>query len=403
MRMRIPRGAGIYDAPVGRVEFTWLVLAVIGWSGICLVAAGLAQGPAGVGFDLRLLVDAGRDVALGRSPYDPSMLQGVGPQSTDLFYSYPPVVAQSMATLSWAPFEAIFIVWGVGAVGGLTLVGEGLRRRLAPQQRARTVAIAAVAISAYVLPFTVGLLFGNLDVWFPALYGVMLIAQLDPAPRRAVIGGVGLAVASLKLHPGVLLFWFLARHTRDRGPLSRSTNARILAAAVVFGGVLLAGSLLLHGVQPWLDYVVVVQAGAGADLLDARNAGPAAVIAGVFGGTSGAVRGLQVLVTATVIAVSVVAALRVRDPVESLGWAAAASLASLPVTWFHYPSAMIPFAIAAALRAPSGVRRRAMALLAAAVVTSFAALAVVPLIWVATGLVLVAVRTSAPGTGPSPG
>ena len=38
---------------------------------------------------------------------------------------------------------------------------------------------------------------------------------------------------------------------------------------------------------------------------------------------------------------------RRSDPLESFAWAAVASLATLPVTWYHYPSALLPIAIAA--------------------------------------------------------
>jgi hypothetical protein len=90
-------------------------------------------------------------------------------------------------------------------------------------------------------------------------------------------------------------------------------------------------------------------------------------------------------------------AVRLADPVESLAWAAAASLVVLPVTWYHYPSALIPFAIVAVLRAgslgPAAARRVRLTVGAAGTVAA-AAIAVVPLLYVAIGLVLAAVRMS---------
>ena len=93
-----------------------------------------------------------------------------------------------------------------------------------------------------------------------------------------------------------------------------------------------------------------------------------------------------------------------RDTLESLAWAAAASLVVLPVTWFHYPAAMIPFAVAAVLRARgSAVATQVSGLVAGALVVSVVAIAVLPLIWVAVGLVIAAVRVSAAGATEAPG
>ena len=85
------------------------------------------------------------------------------------------------------------------------------------------------------------------------------------------------------------------------------------------------------------------------------------------------------------------------DPVERLGWAAAASLATLPVTWFHYPSAMIPFGLAALLRAGPATIGRVRLAIGSALVVAAIAIAIVPLVWVAIALVLVGVRLSGRG------
>ena len=42
------------------------------------------------------------------------------------------------------------------------------------------------------------------------------------------------------------------------------------------------------------------------------------------------------------------------DPVESFGWATVASLVVLPVTWFHYPVALLPVALAAGVTGARG-------------------------------------------------
>jgi hypothetical protein len=88
------------------------------------------------------------------------------------------------------------------------------------------------------------------------------------------------------------------------------------------------------------------------------------------------------------------AAWRRTDPVESFAWAAAASLATLPVTWYHYPSAMIPIAVAAMLRASDKDMRSVALLITAGAVMAAAALVWLPLLWVAIGLVIAAARVS---------
>ena len=92
-----------------------------------------------------------------------------------------------------------------------------------------------------------------------------------------------------------------------------------------------------------------------------------------------------------------------NDPVESLAWAAVASLVVLPVTWYHYPSALIPFAIVAVLRARTEGPRAAQALglVVAAAVVAAVGIAWLPLIYVAIGLVIAAVRISGREASPS--
>ncbi len=64
---------------------------------------------------------------------------------------------------------------------------------------------------------------------------------------------------------------------------------------------------------------------------------------------------------------------------------ASASLTTLPVTWYHYPAALIPVAIALAIGRP-GARPR---LLMAWIVVDLA-IAFLPLLWVAVALWLLA-------------
>src|SRR5207245_3545997 len=214
------------------------------------------------------------------------------------------------------------------------------------------------------------------------------------ASADAAQGGVATAVAGLtKLHPGSMGLWFLVR-----APASRVARA-VVVTAIVATLVILASSVLVGGTQPWLDYLAVVRAGSGADLVDPRNAGPAAQLALLVGGGGASAetlaRNLQILVTLAALAVTAVASRALRDPIESLTWAAAASLVILPVTWYHYPSALIPFALAALLRSRGSPQARTTQLLiVASALIAAIAIAWLPLLYVAIGLLLAGVRVS---------
>ena len=370
-----------------------LIVGVVGWIGLIWIGASLyAATPPKAGFDFELLLQAGRDVVAGRSPYDPALVAGVAPVAESLFYSYPPVVAQAMVLLSWIPSSVAFVAWDVAAVAGLAVIAAALGRRLAPARPTASIVVPVVALAPLCFPFAIGLLFGNLDVFFPLLYGGMLLAVMPGASSAAErAGGFAFAIAAIaKLHPASLAAWF---GVRGRGGDRRS--GRALAVAVVLGAVALAASLLVFGVATWVDYLAVVRAGSNADLVDVRNAGPAVQLALLLGQDDRFARTAQIVVTAAVLVVTALAARRVADPVESLAWAAAASLATLPVTWFHYPSALIPFGLAALLRSSGTPAARSVrGWIAGALVMAALAIAILPLLWVATGLVLVAVRLS---------
>ena len=376
-----------------------VILGIIGWLGLLWIGATLySASPPKAGFDLELLLRAGRDLAAGRSPYDPALVAGTAPVAESLFYSYPPLVAQVMAVFAAIPSPVMLVAWDAAAVAGLAAVAVALARRFAPDLPSRAVALPVVALAPLCFPFAIGLLFGNLDVFFPLLYGAMLLA-VAPGTQPAVqgAGGVALATAAIaKLHPASLGVWFGVRGLGGDRP-----SGRVFLVALGIGLAVLVASVLIGGVSVWTDYVAVVRAGSSADLVDPRNAGPAAQLALLLGSGDGFARTAQIVVSLGVLAVTLAAARRGGDPVERLGWAAAASLATLPVTWFHYPSAMIPFGLVALFRGRgTPAARRIRILIAAALVVAAIAIAFLPLIWVAIGLVLAATRTSVAAASP---
>lgn len=367
------------------------IVALIGWVGV--IATGLqlaAMATPALGFDLELLLEAGRALASGRSPYEVDLVGGAAPTATDLFYSYPPPVAQSMVVFAGVPSYLMLLLWGAGAVGGLLVIAEILRRRLAPDRPSRTVLLLVAAAAPLTLPFTVGLLFGNYDVWFPFLYGLMLAAVLTPGGGTASAGGMGLVLASLKIHPASMALWFVVRWLRDR----RGGVATVLLTAIALGVVIVVLSVALGGLGLWAEYVAVVRSGTGAVIVDPRNAGLAALAASLFGVGDPAAWSIHLGVAVSAIGVTIWAAVRRSDPVESFAWATAASLSTLPVTWYHYPSAMIPIGLAAWLRAAPPDRRRVVACLVAAEAVAILALGILPLLWLAIGLVILAARWS---------
>ena len=374
-----------------------VLIGAIGWAGLIWLGVQLyASDPPTAGFDLELLLRAGRDVAAGHSPYDPAMVAGAAPVAERLFYSYPPVVAQFMALFAAIPSPVMFITWTAAAVGGLGLVARSLAIRFGSVVSPNVLAAMVIAAVPLMFPFAIGLLFGNLDVFFPLAFGLVLLGVLSPASnRKAASSGAATGLAAVaKLHPASVGLWLLAR-----SPSAPAARRRVVAAIVVVLGVV-GLSVAVGGIQPWLDYASVVRAGSGADLVDARNAGPAAQLALTFGGGGAGAetlaRTLQIPVTIVALVATVAVALRVREPAESLAWAVALSLIVLPVTWYHYPSALIPFAIAALLRSRQGgqVASRVRWTIAAAALVAAVAIAWLPLIYVAIGLVLVAVRIS---------
>jgi hypothetical protein len=376
---------------------------VLGWAGLIWLATRMySTTPPTAAFDLELLLRAGREVAAGHSPYDPAMIAGAAPVAERLFYSYPPVVAQAMSLIAWLPSPVVFIAWTIGAVAGLGFVTRTLAVRLHGGVAAspRVIAITVMALAPLMFPFAIGLLFGNLDVFFPLLFGLALIGVLPHALRGdAGRSGVAVAVATLaKLHPGSMGLWYLLR---SRQPGATAVQRTLLAIAGTLIVVLIIDVAVFW--PQWVDYAAIVRAGSGADLVDPRNAGPAAQVAMLLVGSGSdadsLARTLQIPVALIALVVTAVAGIRLADPVESLAWATAASLVVLPVTWYHYPSALIPYAIAAFLRAgpaSPGLADRVRPTVVAAVAIAAAAIAWLPLLYVAIGLVLVAVRLSRP-------
>lgn len=382
--------------PIRRALGTALVGGLAGWAGVVAIGLQLsAASPRNVGFDLELLLQAGRDFAAGRSPYAPELIGGSAPAATSLFYSYPPPLGQVLSIVAGVPSAAMLFVWAGLSVVGLLAVTEGLRRRYAPERNRPVVLAVVTAAAPLALPFAVGMLFGNYDVFFPLLYGAMLLAVVAPSGATALAGGVALTFAVLKIHPASLGLWFLVRAARERTTAGRVNSGRVVIVAVGSAFMIVAVSVALGGPVVWAEYGRVIGASTHAVIIDPRNASPAALFASALGGGDEMARTLHVGVGIAALGITAWAAHRRSDPVESVAWATAASLVTLSVTWYHYPTAFIPIAIAAGLRAQGAPTSRVRALIVATVVVGALAIALLPLLWVAIGLMMIAVRVSA--------
>ena len=138
---------------------------------------------------------------------------------------------------------------------------------------------------------------------------------------------------------------------RERQEGQPAASLRVILAAAATVGAVLALSLLAGGADLWRDYVPVAGAASNARLLDPRNVGPAAQVAMLLGGDEALVRTLHLPVALAAVLASLWAGWAVRDRLTGIAIAGIASLVLLPVTWYHYPTALIPFAIAAIVRA----------------------------------------------------
>ena len=388
--------------PKRRPNPVWLGLGIVGWAGLIWLAIQMySTTPRTAGFDLELLLQAGRDVAAGKSPYDPSMVAGGVPGAADLFYSYPPPVAQAMSLFAGVPSAVMFWALWVVATAGLASAGALISRRLVSDRPVSAMVIPTLAVAPLFLPFGIALLFGNLDALFPLAYSLVLLAAVAPSARLSAAGGVALGVATVaKIHPAGLGPWFVGRLVRERQDGQAAASLRLILAAAATVGVVFALSLLAGGADLWRDYAPVAGAASNARLLDPRNVGPAAQVAVLLGGDEALVRTLHLPVAVAAVLASLGAGWAVRDRLTGIAIAGIASLVLLPVTWYHYPTALIPFAIAGIVRARgTSSAPRTTALIAAAALIATLSIAWVPGLWLAVALGLAGVAASA-GAGP---
>jgi hypothetical protein len=394
----------------------WLLIAAIGWTGLMFLGATLfAQRPPRAGFDLALILEAGRRVAAGTSPYLAGIV-GQGTQVESLFYSYPPPVAQAASLIAGLPDGLVLVAAGLAATLGFAAFVAALARRTAPGSSVVDAVLPALALAPFVYPFAIALLFGNLDAWFPLAYGATLLAATGRTTRWRIGGGIAIGLVSLaKLHPAAILGWLAIRGLHDqlgerassgRSVGVRPAGSRVAAATWLTLGVAVAAivaavvaSVAVWGTGPWAEYFDVLRAGTGADFASRLNIGPASQLA-LLSGDAALAPSLAPAVTMAALAATAATAWLLKATPLSLAVATAASLVVSPITWFHYPVALLPFAAAAWLQARGSSRAASTAgLLTAALVVAALSISEPVAVWLAVGLVIVACRPPAQPVG----
>ena len=404
--------AASFRRPFDDRRFRWLVWAIVGvtgWAGVVLLGAVLAsQDPPHAGFDLTLILDAGRRVAAGTSPYVGGAV-GSGTPVESLFFSYPPPVAQAASLLAGLPNAFVLVALAACASVGFGLVAATLARAGRVGDGAGSgagqvadVVLPALALAPFAYPFAVALLFGNLDALFPLAYGAVLVAVTTERGRWRIGGGLLLGLITVaKVHPAALLVWLAVaglaarRSTADARRLGKAgTPAEwvVLAAALVTVGTAIGVSLFIGGTGPWADYIGVVRSASQADLATSLNIGPASQIA-LTVGQPGVASTLAVPLGILAVAAAALAGWAIRSRGLSFTAASAASLVVLPVTWFHYPVAFLPVAVHAwaGARGSGAARRTGWFLVGALLVAGLAIVAPVT-VWLAVVLVAAAER-----------
>jgi hypothetical protein len=380
----------------------WAMAATVFWAAAAYLGVLLFNAtPRSAAFDLDLLVDAGRAVAAGQSPYDPALLNGTAPAAVDLFYSYPPLVGQFLAPLSGVPLGLIAIGWTLAALALLVVAALRIAELLGTATSRGAVAAGIVAVAAMTLPFLVAALFGNLDVFFPAVYGFVLISALSSQRRDVIAGGAALALGAItKVYPAGLGLWFIVRAARAHAGAERRQLLMPLAVAAAVALGLVAFSVLVLGPTPWQEYGTVASTAARAEVVDGRNAAPSAQLALWLGSSSDVARLLHLPIVILAVATIALAGWRIADPVLSLAVASTATLFLLPISWIHYPAALLPFGIAAVVRSRAlepRARRAVRRWAALALVAAAGAIVWMPSLWLATAAALLGVRASASG------
>jgi alpha-1,2-mannosyltransferase len=235
----------LFDPTFGRIAIGVALALVLAVRALQLV---VLSGDVNWGYDLSAYLRAGQRVLDGQSPYAPFQFERTYSPHLRLLYIYPPFTA-----VLAAPFAALFpdhrvANWAWAAVCGLLLLGVSIaiarREQIASGW---TLVLLVMAVFAFA-PINDEFFIGNVHILLAALLGGAWLALRQSTPRGEALAGALVGVATLiKVFPGVLILWFLL-----------AGRYRAALASFITMGVLALVTLPVTGLQPWLDYPVVL-------------------------------------------------------------------------------------------------------------------------------------------------
>jgi hypothetical protein len=319
----------------------------LGWVALVLAAAMCAFTvitsmfvllPVGRTFDDWLTyVHAVERLVSGSSIYSPMQLSGpyALPGATLIGYAYPP---------SSVPLFVPFMSYPLGLLAWLTLnVGlliTGLYAILGREfGRVRPMEFALVLLGlALIRPFWEGVAIGNASV---GVAGILAWCWVIGRSRTPIgfLAGLG---ATIKVVPGVLVFWSTPR-----------TFPRAVLTALAVGGAFFVVTLPIVGIQSWVDYTTALSYSQPACGVDSFPPSVACATQSIVGVGGAKLAGIVLALAAGGAAVVV------RSPLVSFGLVVFAWLA--PVTDLHSHYLLVVYVLAVTVCAAWLGRRRRMA------------------------------------------
>jgi glycosyl transferase family 87 len=299
------------------------------------------------GYDLSAYWLAGSHLLQGMPIYTHEQLAGPYAPQGQYLYLYPPflaVVFMPLAALFPDSYEPVAWLWaGLGAallVGVVLWVAVSERlvarsNRLLAGHRGRLLLLAA----AFAFPPIVGeLVLGNVHLELLALFALAWWGVRRADERGLAVAGLAIGAASLvKILPLLVVVWFLA-----------TGRWRAALWAVVGAVALIALTLPITGIAPWLEYpTVLANMGRPADATDALA--PAVWLGELIGPLPA-----RVLVLLTAVAGTLWSARR-QVEAASFGVAIAAATLVAPAVFHHYLAMLaLPMLLALAASTPTG-------------------------------------------------
>lgn len=277
---------------------------------VVTVAAIVWSAGSTLGYDFHAYAGAARRLIEGARLYDPAVDVAGG----FAIYLYPPPFAIAIVPFALLGGAASVWLWTL-----LLVAAFALGVALLPVKT--TVRWAIVLLAALDWPFLYSVKLGQVG---PILFLLFAVGWRSiVVPERSARLGLSIGLGTLvKVQPGLLLVW-----------AALTGRARTVVVGAVVVAVASLASVIVSGLQPWLDYPALLGRVAS-PLTTPHNFTPGAVAfqAGASTDVAGAI---QVISTAAALVALVIAA-RVARPDASYLVAVVASQLISPLLWDHY-------------------------------------------------------------------